>query len=106
HIAFAVHLGGALFGFLYYKFQFRVLNWWPSRMSMRPHRHGRPRLRVFREPDTEDAAVASPSGADEGLEAQLDTVLEKVDRFGRSSLTDREHQVLLKASEVYKQRRK
>jgi membrane associated rhomboid family serine protease len=106
HIAFAVHLGGALFGFLYYKFQFRVLNWWPSRMSMRPHRHRQPRLRVFREPDTEDAAVASPSGADEGLEAQLDSVLEKVARFGRGSLTDREHQVLLKASEVYKQRRK
>lgn len=107
NIAFAAHLGGALFGFLYYKFHWRILRWWPSRMSMRPQRLTRPKLRVFQEPDPDDTALADPAGeVDARLEAQVDAVLEKVAKFGKSSLTDREHQLLLKASEVYKQRRK
>ena len=31
-------------------------------------------------------------------------MLEKVQRFGQASLSEREHKILLKASEVYKQR--
>jgi membrane associated rhomboid family serine protease len=108
NVAFAAHLGGALFGFLYFRFQWRVLNWWPSRMSMKPRRFSRPRLRVYREPVDSDTALADGPFDDssEQLEAQLDTVLEKVARYGQTSLTTREQQILLKASEVYKQRRK
>jgi membrane associated rhomboid family serine protease len=107
NIAFAAHLGGALFGYLYCKFQLRLLRWWPTRMSMRPQRYNRPRLRVFREPDPDDTALSEAvNEEDERLEAQVDAVLDKVAKYGKSSLTDREHQLLLKASEVYKQRRK
>ena len=105
NVAFAAHLGGALFGYLYYRCQWRVLNWWPSRMSMRPRRLTRPRLRVYQpEPDTPPSDV--PFDDAEQLEAQLDTVLAKVAKYGQASLTTREQQILLKASQVYKQRRK
>ncbi len=107
HIAFAAHLGGALFGYLYFRFHWRVLNWWPSRMSMRPRRLMRPRLRVYREPAESDTQLANEHYEDaEQLEAQLDAVLEKVARYGQASLTTREQQILMKASEIYKQRRK
>jgi DNA-binding CsgD family transcriptional regulator len=46
---------------------------------------------------------ASP---DSELEAELDSVLEKVSRFGKSSLTEREQQILLRASEIYRNKRK
>lgn len=105
HIAFAAHLGGALFGFLYYRFQWRVLNWWPSRMSMRPRRLTGPRLRVYREPSEPSEPMAQYDDSEQ-LEAQLDTVLEKVAKYGKASLTTREQQILMKASEIYKQRRK
>ncbi|MBX7106471.1 MAG: rhomboid family intramembrane serine protease [Gemmataceae bacterium] len=106
-VAFAAHLGGAAFGFLYFRYHWRVMNWWPSRMSMRPRKFNRPRLKVYREPAEEDTALAH-GGHEEvnELEEQLDSVLEKVARLGKSSLTDKEHRILLKASEKYKQRRK
>jgi membrane associated rhomboid family serine protease len=106
NVAFAAHLGGALFGFLYYRFHWRVLNWWPSRMSMKPQRTARPRLRVYREPEPDAPLSEAPFDDAEQLEAQLDTVLEKVAKYGQASLTTREQQILLKASQVYKQRRK
>ncbi len=103
-VAVAVHLGGAAFGYLYYKYQWRILNWWPSRMSMRPRRNVRPRLRVFR--DDEDTALSDQAEPERIFDAEVDRVLAKVAAHGKSSLTERENQVLLKASEVYKQRRK
>jgi hypothetical protein len=108
-VAFAIHLGGAAFGFLYYKLHWRVLYLWPSGWQWK-FRRARPRLRVYRgERDVEPVAVPADSpqplaGAE--LEAELDAVLAKVARQGKSSLTEREQQVLLRASEIYRQRRK
>jgi hypothetical protein len=42
---------------------------------------------------------------DEHLEAKLDQVLEKVQKYGKESLSEAEREILLKASEVYKKRR-
>jgi membrane associated rhomboid family serine protease len=107
-IGFAAHLGGAAYGFLYYKFHWRVMNLWPS--GWRRWKVGRPRptLRVFRE-EPEQVPVSAPaetSPSESQLEAELDEVLAKVARQGKSSLTEREQQVLLRASEIYRQRRK
>ena len=76
-------------------------------------------MRVRRdEPQPEPAAAASTAGAagaagvgggapvDEHLEAKLDEVLQKVQRHGKESLTDGEREILLKASEIYKKRRR
>jgi membrane associated rhomboid family serine protease len=113
-VAVACHLGGAAFGFLYYKMHWRVLNWVPSRLlSSSPNR---PRLRVYRE-ESESARPAPVTATlpppppppnpdlDEHLEAKLDAVLEKMARSGRESLTESERQILLRASEVYKRKR-
>jgi membrane associated rhomboid family serine protease len=112
HIAFTAHLGGAAFGFLYYKFHWRIVNLLPSHWSFNVGR-SRPRLRVYsgeadREPPYapgEPVAAARPA-PDSQLEAELDAVLEKVARHGKSSLTEREQQVLMRASEIYRNRRK
>lgn len=106
--AVTCHLGGALFGFLYYKRQWRLLDLWSSFRDLRPRR-ARPRLRIYREEsDTQPVPVSAPpdrADIDEQLEAKLDVVLEKVARTGQNSLTEGERDILLRASEVYKKRR-
>lgn len=64
-------------------------------------------------PDTSDeepASAPSPTIAlavmDEHLEAKLDAVLEKVRKQGQDSLTLAERETLMRASEVYKKKRK
>lgn len=107
-VAFAAHLGGAAFGFLYYKWQGRLLDLWPGLPAAREKRRARPQLRIYRDEETgEPVPVAAPPSqdSDEHLEAKVDAVLEKVAQFGQSSLTDSERQILLKASEVYRKRR-
>jgi membrane associated rhomboid family serine protease len=121
--AYTVHLGGAAFGFAYYKLQWRVMNFWPDLKGWQ-RRRAQPRLRVYRgedetrSPEVEQAiealpmptpvSVAAPpadSDIDEHLEAKLDAVLAKVAKTGQGSLTDGEKQILMRASEVYKKRR-
>jgi hypothetical protein len=108
--AFSVHLGGAAFAAAYYQLQVRLLSFWPRLHAWKKQR-SRPRLRVFQadEENREPVAVPVPApplaDVDEQLEAKVDAVLEKVARFGQSSLTDQERQVLLRASEIYKRRR-
>jgi membrane associated rhomboid family serine protease len=111
NIAFAAHLGGALFGFLYYKLHWRITTLLPWRRLLtigRPH----PRLRVYRG-DTQSREVqpvSAPGGprpdVETNMEAELDAVLAKVARHGKSSLSEREQQVLMRASEIYRNRRK
>lgn len=106
-VAVAVHLGGALFAFAYYQLQLRLLNLLPDFRAWRARR-GRPQLRVYREEEPVVAAAPrpAPTDADEHLEAKVDAVLEKVARHGRQSLSEAEHQLLLRAGELYKKRRK
>lgn len=107
HIAFTAHLGGAAFGCLYYKFHWRITNLWPGGWSV-SFRRPRPKLRVYSgEAEGEPVPVGPPrTPPDSQLEAELDAVLEKVARHGKSSLTEREQQVLMRASEIYRNRRK
>lgn len=111
-VAVAGHLGGALFGFLYYKLQWRFSRFgdgiraWFKRRSQ-------PKLKVYREePDLHrkptPVNVTAPSArseVDEQLEARVDAVLEKVSRVGKEGLTEDEKELLLRASEIYKNRR-
>ena len=101
------HLAGAAFGFLYYKQQWRVLNWWPN-LNLRWKSRARGNLRLYRPEDEKEAvpvAAASAGDMDEHLEAKLDAVLEKVSRHGKESLTEKERKILLRASEIYKRKR-
>jgi membrane associated rhomboid family serine protease len=108
-VAVACHLGGAAFGFLYHKFDWRILRFMPRMPDFKRLTQRKPRLRVFRG-ESDEEAVAVHAGArslpDSQLEAELDAVLEKVSRHGKSSLTDREQKILMRASEIYRNKRK
>jgi hypothetical protein len=55
------------------------------------------------------AAVEAPPRTKEGrddIELKLDAVLAKVSKYGQESLTPEEREILFKASELYKNRRK
>jgi membrane associated rhomboid family serine protease len=110
-VAVSVHLGGAAFALLYYRFQWRLTRLVSVVVSWKAQR-SRPRLRVYREEEARptaavSAAAPSPSSTDvdEQLEAKLDAVLAKVARSGQASLTETERQILLRASEIFKKRR-
>jgi membrane associated rhomboid family serine protease len=111
-IGYIAHLGGALFGAIYYQtgIRFTLI------FSRSPHaaRRVRPRLRVIPPPKREDvrepvgAAVESgprPKEAREELDAKVDAVLAKVSKHGQESLTAEEREILFKASELYKKSR-
>ncbi len=110
-VAVQVHLAGALFGFLYYQMQWRLSNFMPQLKALRK-RFSQPRLRVYRGEEEQHATVpAGPSALagqeeDEQLEAKVDAVLEKLSRVGKENLTESEKEVLLKASELFKRRRR
>jgi membrane associated rhomboid family serine protease len=101
--AVTVHLAGAGFAFLYYKSHLRISSYLPNWSNLR----GRQRLRVYREMPSRPVVTERPAidANAEHFEAKLDAVLEKVARYGQSSLTDSERELLMRASEMYKRRR-
>jgi membrane associated rhomboid family serine protease len=105
-VAVGAHLGGAVFGFLYYKGHWRLSNLVPDLKAWRKRR-ARPKLRIYREeePQTPVAVGAPPDNDIEHLEAKLDAVLEKMSQVGKENLTESERQILLRASEIYRRRR-
>jgi hypothetical protein len=106
-----VHIGGAVFGLLYFQTGVQF-----SRLFARSERpRARPRLRVVAPPPLEErpeplgaAVEAAPRRATRrrATGAKLDAVLEKVSKYGRESLTPEEREILVRASELYKNRRK
>lgn len=108
-VAVACHLGGAAFGFVYHKLDWRITRFWPRMPDLKKMTRRQPRLRVFRGDESDEPVGVHASNRpapDSQLEAELDSVLEKVSRFGKSSLTDRERQILMRASEIYRNKRK
>jgi len=113
-IAYFVHLGGVVFGAVYYLAGIRLSD--VFRRS--PRAAGKrmiPRLRVVPADAVEDtpppsrATSTGPSGGEQvedHLEKRLDLVLAKVSKHGQESLTTEEREILFKASELYKKRRK
>jgi membrane associated rhomboid family serine protease len=119
-IGYFAHLGGALFGVLYFWAGVRIGQLF-ARSPRGASRRVQPKLRVVPAAPEEDdtptpvgAAVesqprpkeAAKEPVDEQLEARLDQVLEKVSKHGQESLTPEEREILFKASELYKKRRK
>lgn len=108
-VAVSVHLAGAAFAALYYVRQWRLTGFFGGLRDWRKAR-SRPRLKIYRgeEERREPVPVAAPPPAeavDEHLEAKLDAVLEKVARSGQASLTEKEKEILFRASEIYKKKR-
>ena len=110
-VAVAGHLGGAAFGYLYYKMTWRLSGLWPQ-FTKWNKRRSQPKLRVYREDDpptpvsvTASAPPSSPALEDEHLEAKMDAILEKISREGKETLTDSDKAILQKASELLRKKR-
>ena len=99
-VANAAHLGGAAFGYLYWRWGGRLEDIWDR--GARRGKLLRARLagnvRLHREPDDD---YDGKSKRDE-LDALVDGILAKVHKHGRESLTKRERAVLQAAAERYK----
>lgn len=133
--AFAAHAIAAAFALMYFRFTLRISNWLPSfSRSHLSRKQVKPNLRIFHKDTVEDESARSskvsaslPSAAsskaatpsakpaveaptqsvlDEHLEAKLDEVLEKVKKNGQASLNDEEREILFRASQIYRNRRK
>lgn len=107
-VAVSAHLGGALFGWLYYKFQWRFTSMFSGWQTWK-RRRVRPQLRIYREEEATPAGVRArvppDHEIDEHLEAKLDAVLAKMSQVGKENLSESEREVLQRASEIYKRRR-
>ena len=120
-VAFAAHLGGALYGYLFKRFDLRLGH-------LLSQKNRRPRLRIVSPPPRErdrerpsplpatSSRTASVGSAAKGpspsafpaeqLDARLDEVLAKIAREGgKSGLTEEEHHILLEASRRARDRR-
>jgi membrane associated rhomboid family serine protease len=96
NIAFACHLGGALYGLVYYKFGWRLSQFLPANLALPKIPGTGPKLRVHDPNDDEE----------ELLSQQVDRILEKIQREGQDSLTWKERRTLERASKEYQQKRK
>ena len=91
-IAHYAHFAGALFGFLYVHFNWK-LNWMsPAWLAKFKPRRG-PKLRVH-----------DPDSKRRELDNEVDQILRKIKSEGQDSLTRRERQIMQKASRQYKDR--
>jgi len=93
-VAFTAHLGGAAFGFLYYKSHLRLARWLPDQSWLSSLRR-RPKLRVHAPDDATGNATDS----------RVDEILQKIQEQGQDSLTRRERRILEQASREYQKRR-
>ena len=116
-IGHAAHLGGLLFGYLYYRNDWRLLPYWNGVAQLAGSvgtnaRIRKSNLRVYsenddyeidREPEARNQH-AERTRADLRFDEQLDDVLKKISESGQDSLTPREKRVLLQGSQRYRNR--
>jgi membrane associated rhomboid family serine protease len=99
HVAYAAHLAGAVFAFIYYKTGWNFGRWLPSAPSWKSFSwkglKGRPKLRVHK-----------PAAREQDLGQEVDHILEKISAQGESSLTAAERRTLEEASRRYQQKRR
>ena len=109
-VAHAAHLGGLLFGYLYYKNNWRLLPYW-NRVSQIAGGAGSKRSRIKKsnlrvydedaEPEPKKERVEKTK-ADLRFDDQLDDVLKKITESGQESLTEREKKILMLGSQRYR----
>jgi membrane associated rhomboid family serine protease len=92
-VAHASHIGGLAFGFLYWRFGWRLEplldRVWPTAVERKPSR--------FREP-----VIHKFVPRDDDLEDQVDEILKKISEHGKDSLTDAELDILIQAGTKYR----
>jgi len=98
-VAATAHLGGALFGFLYYQRGLRLERWLvAAATSWRPRLSRKSKLRVH---DPSDDDKKDDTDGDD----RVDDILRKIQEHGQESLTWRERRILERASREYQKKR-
>ncbi len=89
----SAHLGGLLFGYLYFRWNMRLTRWWDG-VAGRAAQIKRPKssLKVYNPTSTPEPDLSS----------RVDEILDKISREGEASLTSRERRILTQASEQLK----
>ena len=102
-VAFAVHLAGAYFAFVYngYRWNFgrmldKLHSWFIAPIFTRKPK--KPKLNIYR-PEEE---TQKPKTDEDKLAEQVDDVLKKYARVGEAGLTEAEREILRKAGEHYR----
>jgi len=112
-VTLAGHFGGLMAAMMFHALLLQSSRGFRRRRRAAPLSD--PDLRIYRDElpsgddDSEEempATIGAKSDVDEHLEAQLDAVLAKVAAQGQSSLTSAEREILKRASEVYRKRRR
>ncbi|MCA9057698.1 MAG: rhomboid family intramembrane serine protease [Planctomycetaceae bacterium] len=93
-IAHSAHLGGFLFGFLYFRWNMRITRWWDG-FAGRMQSRNRDNLKVYN-PGTQPRVDHS---------GRVDEILEKISREGEASLTSAERRILADASRRMRENR-
>ena len=107
-VAHAAHLGGLLFGFLYYRYDWRLAPFWDRLMGLFGQRRIQGRIRrsglKVHQVAAEDPGPVKPekTKADLRFDDQLDDVLKKITEQGQDSLTEREKKILVLGSQRYR----
>ncbi len=101
--AHAAHLGGAAFGYMYFKMGWRIEPYWNSLPIVGQEGPWQARV-VERRPPSTLKIVREESKPSETVRAdsELDRVLDKIHNEGRQSLTDEEVAILEQASRRYR----
>lgn len=96
-VAYAAHLAGAAFAFLYYKTGWNLGRWLPSFSfkSLKRRLKPGPKLRIH-----------TPATREQDLTQEVDRILEKISAQGESSLSAAERRTLEEASRRYQQKRR
>jgi membrane associated rhomboid family serine protease len=90
------HLGGMLFGYLYFKWQIRLSDRWDQLAGrFRDRSRNTQHLKVFKPPVQQDT----------DLPDKVDAILDKISREGEASLTERERRILTQASRQFRRDR-
>lgn len=112
-VAHAAHLGGLLFGFLYWKFRWNLSHFWSALLSPLAKKSSSRKpakktgRKIIQMPGSRPAPAAKDPGESEaGFEKEVDRILQKIVDHGNSSLTEKERKTLVDASERMKNRDK
>ena len=92
--AHTAHLGGVLFGFLYFRQNMNFSRW----LEELPRRAGRPKK-------NRNLKLFAPAASESSLDEQVDKILQKISAQGEASLTSTERQILTQASQQLRKNR-
>lgn len=104
-VAYSVHLAGAGFALLYYRFGWNLGRLTGGRFSLAWLKR-RPKLRVHRPENRDPDNVPSDKPSNDKLSKEVDRILEKIHRQGEASLSRSERRTLEAASRKYQKKQR